>query len=178
MAELKLQEIRGKHEKEKVLWWSWPPCRGLTWRAGQPNDSRGARDDGRGGKPLLKPGSVGPCPIDGLRRVEEISTSSSHNGRRTQRWQQSKQKWRRWCWWSNREVKWGWEQIAVERQLKCEELLSMISQSRESTHDSGQASLRFEEGGGSFCSQFLCSLPLVTVSLSKQMTHVMEPWVF
>ena len=52
---------------------------------------------------------------------------------------------------------------------------AMISQSRESTHDSGQASLRFEEGGGSFCSQFLCSLPLVTVSLSKQMTHVMEP---
>ena len=28
-----------------------------------------------GGEPLLKPGFVGPCPIDGFRRVEEISTS-------------------------------------------------------------------------------------------------------
>ena len=79
------QRLRRKHEKEKVLCLSWwPPCRGLTWHAGQPNDSRGARDDGRGGEPLLKPGSVGPCPIDGFRRVGEISTSCRHNGRSTQ----------------------------------------------------------------------------------------------
>ena len=79
----------------------------------------------------------------------------------------------------------GLEQIAVERQLKCEEVLSMISQSSESTHHhSGQASFRFEEGG-----QLLFTIPLFTalgqlvvsfslplVSLSKQMTHVMEPY--
>ena len=49
----------------------------------------------------------------------------------------------------------GLEQIAVERQLKCEEVLSMISQSSESTqHHSGQASLRFEE--------LLFTIPLFT----------------
>ena len=48
----------------------------------------------------------------------------------------------------------GLEQIAVERQLKCEEVLSMISQSSESTHHSRQASLRFEE--------LLFTIPLFT----------------
>ena len=82
------QWLRRKHEREKVcVAWhnivvanlSWP---NVAWCGcgGQPNDSRGGRDDGRGGEPLLKPGSLGPCPIDGFRRVEETSTSCRNNG--------------------------------------------------------------------------------------------------
>ena len=55
---------------------------------GQPNDSRGGRDDGRSVEPLLKPGSAGVCPIDGFRLVQETSRSCCNKRRR----QLSKQK--------------------------------------------------------------------------------------